>query len=133
LTCPSRGRSPSGCAVAPCGTVRILPNRYGYAVHTERGTADHTGTSIVKYDLQRGIAEVHEFGPGRVPGEPVFVSVPEGKGEDDGWVLSYVCDVARDGSDLVLLEASRFTAPPAALVRLPQRVPFGFHGSWIRE
>jgi carotenoid cleavage dioxygenase len=27
--------------------------------------------------------------------------------------------------------ASRFGAPPIARVRIPRRVPFGFHGSWI--
>lgn len=28
-------------------------------------------------------------------------------------------------------DASDFTAPPAATVHLPRRVPVGFHGSWI--
>jgi carotenoid cleavage dioxygenase len=109
-----------------------LAHRYGYAVDTARGADDQTGTSLVKYDLKSGAVELHDFGPGRHPGEPVFVPAPGG-GEDDGWVLSYVYDGARDGSDLVLLEASRFTATPAARVRLPRRVPFGFHGSWIAE
>jgi carotenoid cleavage dioxygenase-like enzyme len=31
----------------------------------------------------------------------------------------------------VILDASEFTAKPVATVGLPQRVPFGFHGSWI--
>jgi carotenoid cleavage dioxygenase len=107
-----------------------LAHRYGYAVDTARGADDHSGTSLVKYDLRRGTSEVHDFGPGRIPGEPVFVPAPGG-GEDAGWVLSYVYDAARDASDLVLLEATRFTAAPAASVHLPRRVPFGFHGSWM--
>ena len=52
-------------------------------------------------------------------------------GEDDGYVLTYVHDAGRDGSDLVILDASDFTASPVATVALPQRVPFGFHGSWV--
>jgi carotenoid cleavage dioxygenase len=110
-----------------------LAHRYGYAVDTARGADDQTGTALVKYDLRRGTAETHDFGAGCVPGEPVFVPAPAGRDEDDGWVLSYVYDAARDGSDLVLLEASRFTALPVATVRLPRRVPFGFHGSWIAD
>ena len=48
-------------------------------------------------------------------------------------VLSVVYDAGRDGSDLVILDASDFTGPPVATVRLPQRVPFGFHGSWVAD
>ena len=42
-------------------------------------------------------------------------------------------DAGRDGSDLVILDASDFTASPVATVALPQRVPFGFHGSWVPD
>jgi carotenoid cleavage dioxygenase len=48
-------------------------------------------------------------------------------------VLAYVYDAARDGSDLVILEAGGFTRKPVATISLPQRVPFGFHGSWIPD
>jgi len=41
--------------------------------------------------------------------------------------------IGRDGSDLVILDASDFTASPVATVALPQRVPFGFHGSWVAD
>jgi carotenoid cleavage dioxygenase-like enzyme len=34
-------------------------------------------------------------------------------------------------SDLVVLDAVRLEAGPVAEVRLPQRVPFGFHGTWV--
>ncbi|MFP6639260.1 MAG: carotenoid oxygenase family protein, partial [Myxococcota bacterium] len=34
-------------------------------------------------------------------------------------------------SELVVMDASNFQAPPIARVKLPQRVPFGFHGSWV--
>jgi len=46
-------------------------------------------------------------------------------------VLSYVYDAARDTSDLVILDAARFDGRPQAVVELPQRVPAGFHGSWV--
>ncbi len=48
-------------------------------------------------------------------------------------MLAFAYDPARDGSDLLVLDASSFTAPPVATIRLPQRVPFGFHGNWIPD
>jgi carotenoid cleavage dioxygenase len=110
-----------------------LPHRYGYAVDTGRGADEFSATSLVKYDLRAGASTAHDFGPGRVPAEPVFVPASPTAGEDEGWLLTYVYDAARDGSDLVILDAADFTGKAVATIALPQRVPFGFHGSWIPD
>jgi carotenoid cleavage dioxygenase-like enzyme len=110
-----------------------LAHRYGYAVYTERGIDQGTGTSLIKYDLRAGTSAVHDFGPGRVPSEPVFVPASSNAAEDEGWLLTYVYDATRDGSDLVILDAVDFARKPVATISLPQRVPFGFHGSWIPD
>ena len=47
--------------------------------------------------------------------------------------LGFVYDKARDSSDLVILDATNPAAEPVASIHLPQRVPHGFHGSWIRD
>ena len=52
---------------------------------------------------------------------------------ENGWVMSIVYDASADSSDLVILDAQDFGAAPVASVRLPQRVPFGFHGNWVPE
>jgi carotenoid cleavage dioxygenase len=52
---------------------------------------------------------------------------------DDGWVMTYVHDENSGRSEFVVLDASRFEAAPVARVALPQRVPYGFHGSWISD
>jgi carotenoid cleavage dioxygenase-like enzyme len=110
------------------------PARFGYATQTRPGRDGFAlETSLVKYDLVSGAAEEHHFGTGRTPGEGVFVPASDGAGEDDGYVLVYVYDAGRDRSDLVVLDASDFTASPVATVALPQRVPFGFHGSWVAD
>jgi carotenoid cleavage dioxygenase len=111
-----------------------LAHRYGYAVINTRD--DGRGlrlTGLVKYDLATGKSEVHDFGPGRQPGEGVFVPASANAGEEEGYVLAFVYDAARDGSDFVVLDASRFAGPPIATVPLPQRVPFGFHGNWVPD
>jgi carotenoid cleavage dioxygenase len=63
----------------------------------------------------------------------VFVSDAAAATGDDGWVMAHVCDAARDGSDFAILDAREFAAEPVATISLPQRVPFGFHGSWIPD
>jgi carotenoid cleavage dioxygenase len=103
-----------------------LPARYAVSVGD---------SSLVRYDLSAGSAVEHRFGtpesPGG-PGEAVFVPSTSGPAdESSGWYIGYVYDPARDGSDLVILDASDFAAPPVARIKLPHRVPYGFHGNWI--
>jgi carotenoid cleavage oxygenase len=71
--------------------------------------------------------------PGRIPAEPVFVPASSAAGEDEGWVMAYVYDTARGSSDFVILDTAEFTGRPVATISLPQRVPFGFHGSWMPD
>jgi hypothetical protein len=42
--------------------------------------------------------------------------------------MAYVFDAERNASDVVILSAQDFAGPPLAVVELPVRVPFGFHG-----
>lgn len=103
-----------------------LPARYAVAVGDGM---------LLRYDLESGAAVQHSFGtaenPGG-PGEAVFVPSPSAApDESSGYYLAYVYDPARDGSDLVILDASDFSGDPVARIALPQRVPYGFHGNWI--
>ena len=96
-----------------------------------RYTVSVAGDRLVRYDLTDGSAAEHDFGRG-TPGEAVFVpSVSGTADESNGCYMTYVYDPDRDGSDLVILDASDFGGTPVATVHLPQRVPYGFHGNWI--
>ena len=86
---------------------------------------------LLKMDALTGKTEEHRFGPARCPGEPVFVPAAGSRSDEEGYVLTYVHDVANATTELVVLDASRLSAPPIARVLIPRRVPFGFHGSWI--
>jgi carotenoid cleavage dioxygenase-like enzyme len=109
-----------------------LHNRYTYVVEP-REVVDQVPQSAVlrKYDLSTGTSAVHDLGRLQVPSECVFVPSGADAPEDDGWLLTFVYDGTRGGSDLVVLYAGDLERPPVARIRLPQRVPFGFHGSWI--
>ena len=112
-------------------SVAGVPHRFVYAVRTGTDPGRPGYEGLVKYDLARDEAVRYDPGPGRMPGEPVFVRAADGAAEDEGWVLSVVYDAARDASDVVILDATSFAGPPVATVHLPARVPFGFHGSWL--
>jgi carotenoid cleavage dioxygenase-like enzyme len=103
-----------------------LPARYAVSVGDGK---------LLRYDLTTGDAVEHDFGTAETrgrPGEAVFVpSTTAPTDELNGWYLGYVYDPVRDGSDLVILDASDFEGAPVARIQLPQRVPYGFHGNWI--
>ncbi|MEV0199104.1 carotenoid oxygenase family protein [Nonomuraea sp. NPDC050691] len=98
------------------------PHRYLYTA---------AGDAIVKHDLRSGSSAALELGPDLVPGEAVFVPAEGARGEDEGWLLSIVTDRAGHGSELLVLDAADLSR--TASVRLPRRVPAGFHGSWIPD
>ena len=107
-------------------------HRYGYAnlVPSQRDGRVTIG-GLVQHDLRTGRSVEARLGPGRAASEGVFVPARANAAEDEGWVLSIVYDPARDRSDLVILDATDFGGRPGATVALPQRVPFGFHGTWL--
>jgi carotenoid cleavage dioxygenase len=114
-------------------TLAMSKHRYGYAV--EVTDTDHAidTARILKHDLVAGSLEAHDFGAGRMPGEFVFVPREGSKAEDDGWLMGYVYDPGRNESDFVVLDATDVRADAVATVRLPRRIPFGFHGSWAPD
>lgn len=112
------------------GDLTGRPHRFGYTVGVGEGFV--TG-SVYKHDVVSGVTTEHDFGPGRGGSEASFVARTDGESEDDGWLLSYVYDVASHLSELAVLDARDLTRPPVARILLPQRVPNGFHGSWISD
>ncbi|MFI6358593.1 carotenoid oxygenase family protein [Streptomyces sp. NPDC050743] len=106
------------------------PHAYGSDAQTAGPVADDT---LLKHDFTTGSTEVRSFRRGHYTAEPVFVPAASARGEDDGWLLTYVYDPERGASDLVVLSAEDFIGAPVATVHLPARVPLGFHGSWIPD
>lgn len=47
--------------------------------------------------------------------------------------MTYVQDEAAGESFMVVYDARTMASEPVARVRLPQRVPYGFHGEWLSD
>jgi len=85
----------------------------------------------LKYDNETGDIQVHQFGEGCESGEAVFAPRIGGSEEDDGYVICFVYDAAAQSSECHIIDARDFEAPPVARIKIPQRVPHGFHAAWV--
>jgi carotenoid cleavage dioxygenase-like enzyme len=109
------------------------PYRYAYTMALPESPADEFlgATALYRHDLEAGTRETHQFGAGRYPGEFVFVPATPDSAEDEGWLIGLVVDLSHETTDLVILDARAFAGDPVASIRIPHRVPPGFHGNWI--
>jgi carotenoid cleavage dioxygenase-like enzyme len=107
------------------------PSRYAYTAHiADAETVLFDG--LLRYDLVTGRREEHRFGPGRFGSEAPFAPRDGSTGDDDGYLVSFVTDESNGRSEVEILDASDIAAGPLARVLLPQRVPMGFHATWVR-
>lgn len=107
-------------------------NRFTYNAHI--ATADTVlFDGIVRYDLQTGESERYGYGDGRWGSESPFAPRDGSAGEDDGYLVSFVTDERTATSCVEVLDAADIAKGPVATIHLPQRVPLGFHATWIRS
>ncbi|KAL8468505.1 hypothetical protein ACS0TY_031642 [Phlomoides rotata] len=87
-------------------------------------------SGFAKVDLSTGEVEKYIYGDRKYGGEPFFVpSDPNSEREDDGYILVFLHDEMAWKSELQIVNA--MTMKIEASVRLPTRVPYGFHGTFI--
>jgi carotenoid cleavage dioxygenase-like enzyme len=102
-----------------------LPEAFAFANN------DALSDRWLKYDLAGDARTAHAHGDGVFGGEGVFVPRAGASAEDDGWIVGFVHDRARDQSELRIVDAATMDAAPVARVLLRRRVPYGFHGTWV--
>ncbi|KAJ1690506.1 hypothetical protein LUZ63_014661 [Rhynchospora breviuscula] len=87
-------------------------------------------SGFAKVDLITGHGQKFIYGASKFGGEPYFVSRDlNSEREDDGYILSYIHDEQASKSYLVIINAADMRLE--ATVKLPSRVPYGFHGTFI--
>lgn len=106
------------------------PTRYHYNCLARTWEFEFEFHGVVKYDAQTGASQEYFYADSEVSGEHVFAADPDGTAEDDGWLMSMVTDRASDASHLAILDARDVAAGPIARIKIPRRVPLGFHANW---
>lgn len=102
-------------------------HRFVYVAQKHPGAGRGNWDLLRRFDMGNG--EVQTFAPGAPIGEPVFAPMHGRRGEDEGYVLTY--RHLEDHTELLVLRAAQIDGPPAAVLRMPQRVPVGLHGSFV--
>lgn len=103
-------------------------NQYFYAVWFN-ALGNKNGSGLAKYDIKNNKTK-HWLHEGLSPGEPLFVSKPSAKNEDDGVILSVVYDKSNKEGFLVIIDAH--SMKELARAKMPQALPIGFHGRFIK-
>lgn len=85
---------------------------------------------IVKYDLTDGTHVRHRFDEHVYGSEPAFAPRTDAAAEDDGYVVSFTSNAQTGETRALILDAQNLADAPLAQVRIPQRIPLGFHGTW---
>jgi carotenoid cleavage dioxygenase len=107
------------------------PSQHAYSPHIAPAP-ELLFDGFVKYDTTTGASETHLYGDARYGGETVFAPrVGASAADDDGYVLTFVTDAATGDSEVIVVDAQRPADAPVCRVRIPQRVPIGYHSWWI--
>lgn len=75
--------------------------------------------------------EKHWLGEDQFCSGASFVPRVGGSHEDDGWIISFVHNERTNKSQVHIIDTRRFEGAPVAKITLPQRVPYGFHGTFV--
>jgi len=90
---------------------------------------------LVKYNNDTGQYVQQDYGEGVYGSEAAFAPVKGANREseeDHGYVMSLVTDSNTWKSELQIFNAQDISQGPIARVKLPHRVPAGFHAWWSR-
>jgi carotenoid cleavage dioxygenase len=107
-----------------------LPYRNGWYL-ANIGSKNLGFNAIAHIDLKTGKRAQRVLDPGDAADEPIFVPRSASAPEGDGYVIALVYRAATNTSELLILNAQDIAGEPATVLKLPRRVPAGFHGNFV--
>ena len=93
-----------------------------------------TFEGLAKYDLESGeVVDRYDYPEGVFGSEAPFAPRTGATEEDDGYLITFVTDTNDWTSACLVLDARDLARGPIAKVKLPARVPAGFHATFVRD
>jgi carotenoid cleavage dioxygenase len=87
---------------------------------------------LVKYDHETGLRWRYDYEPGWYASEAPFARRLGASAEDDGYAVTIATSAETLRSEAWVFPARDIEQGPIARVKLPARVPTGFHAKWVR-
>ena len=90
--------------------------------------------SLVKFDTETGAKDIWDYGDGVYGSEapaPAKKGLAYGDGEEKAHVVTFTTDENTWASECLIFEAADIAQGPVARVKIPMRLPIGFHSTWI--
>lgn len=111
-----------------------LPTQHSYHIVFPHGGREEVRfTGIAKVNHRTGGYMAWSEGPESFYNEPGFAPRDGCAAEDDGYVVTYAWNAAKQRSEVQVFDArgTEFGRGPIARVLLPRRVPNGFHATYV--
>jgi carotenoid cleavage dioxygenase-like enzyme len=105
--------------------------RFSYHQHLPEEMFAVEFRALVKYDHESGARTRYDYEPGWSAGETTFCPRSDGVAEDDGYLVNLATHQESLASEGWVFDAREVERGPIARVRLPCRVPSGFHAKWV--
>ena len=104
--------------------------RYAY-LQDIREEAPPTFDALLKYDLEDMSYSKYSYGKGIYGSEAFFAPKLDPRDEDDGYVITFTTDTNTWSSKCLILDAKDIEKGPICQIKIPQRLPAGFHALWV--
>ena len=88
-------------------------------------------SGIYKFDHQTGEKQIYEFPAGTCGSETPFAPADNAINEDDGYLISFLTNGETGESEALVVDARNVSAGPVCRLKIPRRVPVGFHACWV--
>jgi len=109
-----------------------VKTRYSYHQYLPEDMYTVEFRALVKYDHEARSRTRYDYEPGWYASEAPFARRVGAVEEDDGYVVTLATEATSLRSECWVLLAREIERGPIARVKLPARVPSGFHAKWIK-
>lgn len=111
-------------------------NVYGTAANS--ASAGMALTAVARYDTEHGEADIHDYGPGHLVSEPIFVPRDTRRPapdllDDQGWLIAYANHLTAGTTSIVIFNAQAVADGPVCTLPVPESLGYTFHGQWIQQ